>query len=199
MSTNQSSLAQDLTPESDERTAQLDENRLVPISTETLLLEQGRGSDVETKWEEPKPQPTHQPEESNAIDLPLRNLVVFPPVLQPPRSRFRVLQKWEGYVVDIYEETFLARLVPIEGEGSEQEAEIFIEEVGEDDRALIVPGAVFYWSIGYLDRPSGRQSTSLIRFQRMPAWTASEIKAAEKNLSQLKQLFQKNVKDKDAE
>jgi hypothetical protein len=110
-----------------------------------------------------------------------------------------VLQKWEGYVIDIFEETFLARLVPIEGEGSEQEAEIFIEEVGEEDRAMIVPGAVFYWSIGYLDRPSGRQSTSLIRFQRMPAWTTSEIKAAQKNLSQLKQLFQNNVKDEDAD
>ncbi len=113
----------------------------------------------------------------------------------PPPSftdSFKAIQKWEGYVIEVYEETFLARLIPILGEGADQEAEIYIEEVEPVDQVLIEPGAVFYWSIGYLDKPSGRHRDSYIRFRRLPAWTRRELKAAREKAKMLQELL--NVK-----
>lgn len=89
---------------------------------------------------------------------------LFPPRLRPAQEYFNAVQKWEGYVIEVGQDTFRARLVPIIGEGPDQEAEIYLREMKEEDHTLIKPGAVFYWSIGYLDRPSGRLRASVIRF-----------------------------------
>jgi len=105
------------------------------------------------------------------------------------REQFRVLQKWEGYVIKVRRDTFLAKLVPIVGGGPDQEAEIYLEEVKKQDRALIEPGAVFYWSIGYLDKPSGRHRTSLIRFRRLPRWTRHELEIADAEATRLRDIF----------
>lgn len=113
---------------------------------------------------------------------------VVPPTLRLSREYFKTLQKWEGYVLEVGEETFHARLVPIIGEGGDQEAEIYLEEVDEEDRPLIEPGAVFYWSIGYLHRP-GRIRAAVIRFRRLPKWSRFELEAAEAETIQLKSLF----------
>jgi len=121
----------------------------------------------------------------SAIPPKLTASSAFPSV----SDTFRALQKWEGYVIDVYEDTFLARLIPIRGEGSDQNAEIYIEEVEPADRALIEPGAVFYWSIGYLDRPSGRHRDSFIRFRRLPAWSQSELEAVRREAKRLKELL----------
>ncbi len=84
---------------------------------------------------------------SDTVDIDLSPYLpssVFVPQL---RESFQALQKWEGYVLDVLEETFLARLTRIRGEGHDQEAEIYLQEVDQSDRHLITPGAVFYWSI----------------------------------------------------
>ena len=69
-------------------------------------------------------------------------------------DRFRVLQKWQGRVIEVGDKSFLAHLVTFCGEGPDQEAEIFFE-VAKYDHGLIEPGAMFYWSIGDLIRPTG--------------------------------------------
>lgn len=119
------------------------------------------------------------------------------PYLIPPppylaREYFTALQKWEGYVTEVGPDTFHARLIPILGEGSDLDAEMWIEEIAEEDRALIQPGAIFYWSIGYLDRPSGRQRTSIIRFQRLPTWNKRELETARTEVAKLKELLDVN-------
>jgi len=108
------------------------------------------------------------------------------------REYFIALQKWEGYVTEVGQDTFHARLIPLLGEGSDLEAEIWIEEIDGEDRTLLQPGAIFYWSIGYLDRPSGRQRTSIIRFQRLPVWTKRELEAARAEAAKLKELLDVN-------
>lgn len=95
----------------------------------------------------------------------------------------------EGYVIDVNEEVFQARLVPIIGQVDEQEAEIYISEVTEEDRSMVKPEAVFYWSIGYLEKLSGRSRKSIIRFRRLPKWTTREIHTAEKRVNDLKDLL----------
>lgn len=110
-----------------------------------------------------------------------------------PRKRINqfdnALQKWEGYVIELRQDTFLARLTPIKGEGPDQEAEIYLSEVEEGDHVLIRPGAVFYWSIGYLDRPSGRIRASRIRFRRLPAWSRRDLETAKAEAENLRELL----------
>lgn len=115
--------------------------------------------------------------------------VVIPPELHAPAERFIVLQKWQGYVTGRAETTFRARLEPLTGEGPEQVAEIYVNEVDEQDQTLIEPGAVFYWTVGYHDKPSGRERTSIIRFRRLPTWSAHEIDAAARDAEQLRRLL----------
>jgi hypothetical protein len=105
-------------------------------------------------------------------------------------ARFIALQKWEGYVREVGERTFIARLVPLSGEAPEQEAEIYLEQVDEGDHALIAPGAVFYWSIGYSYRPSGKSTVSSIRFRRLPIWTKREQERAHYWARRFESLFE---------
>jgi hypothetical protein len=115
-------------------------------------------------------------------------MLILPP---SPNAQeyFNVQQKWEGYVIDVGTETFLAKLIPIIGEGPQVKAEIYLEEVDEEDLGLVKPGAVFYWSIGYLQKPSGTYKASLIRFRRLPHFTNSEIESARAEAHKLLDLF----------
>lgn len=45
------------------------------------------------------------------------------------QSKFTALQKWEGFVLEVGEETFTARLVDLKNKGIEEEAEIYLAEV----------------------------------------------------------------------
>ncbi len=53
-------------------------------------------------------------------------------------------------------------------------------EIFDDDRPLIKPGATFFWTIGYETRRSGRKVSSVIRFRRLPRWSAFELARAQK-------------------
>lgn len=124
--------------------------------------------------------------EDSASRTPSREAeYVVPPRSLPDRTFSVVLQKWEGFVLEIGKETFTARLAPLVGDGGDQIAEIYRDEIDDQDQQLLEPGAVFYWSIGYLDKPSGRQRFSLIRLRRLPIWSATELRAAEKKAAEL--------------
>ncbi len=127
-----------------------------------------------------------------SISIPKEKYILPPKITLESREFFRVLQKWEGNVLEVHDDTFEARLVPIIGEGPDQEAEIFLEEVAKDDLELVQKGAIFYWSIGYLDRSSGRIRASILKFQRLPRWSKQSLKNAEQSLDDLKQIFISN-------
>ena len=93
---------------------------------------------------------------------------------------FISLQKWEGVVLEIKDETFKAELNDLKKIGIKEEAEIYIEEISPDDKDLLKVGNSFYWHIGFYDKASGeRTRTSFIRFVRLPKWNKLEIKLAE--------------------
>jgi hypothetical protein len=101
-------------------------------------------------------------------------------------NRMISLQKWHGYVLSVLDNSIWVRLIDLTNNGPDEETEISLEEITEEDWDLIKPGAIFYWSIGYLDLYSGqRLRTSVIRFQRMPAWRDEEIRAAHKEAEEL--------------
>jgi hypothetical protein len=112
--------------------------------------------------------------DSNAFGIRSERLPFVPPPSRPMQEYFKVNQKWEGYVTWVGHDSFGARLVPIIGEGPEQEADIYLEEVDEEDRHLVEPGAIFYWSIGYYQANHGRMGASIIRYRRLPRLTQAE-------------------------
>lgn len=126
---------------------------------------------------------------SEAVNIRLNHFLESAPRLPQAKEFFLPLQQWEGYVTQVGKDTFWASLSTIFGEGDDQEAEIYLEEVDLDDRALIKTGAVFYWTIGYLDRPSGRQRSSILRFRRLPVWTKHDFAKARSTAQAFKQLL----------
>jgi hypothetical protein len=127
---------------------------------------------------------------SHAFHISAGQLFSLPPLQDVTREYFQAIQKWEGQVTSIGEDSFRAQIRPIVGEGTaDQVAEIYINDVAESDRLLIEPGAIFYWSIGYLDRPSGRLRASILRFRRLPTWTKQEIERAEVKARELRELL----------
>ena len=91
---------------------------------------------------------------------------------------FLILQEWEGYVVSISKETFTARLVDVTRTRSleEEEADLPLDDLDDDARRKISPGAIFRWVIGYHRSPSGtKDRTSRIVFRDLPYWSKKEI------------------------
>jgi len=120
--------------------------------------------------------------------------------IQAPTSTSKIISFWEGYVNAVYQDQgyFSATLIDLKqadfNSESEREpdhqAEFDIAEVSEFDRDLIVPGAVFYWSITYITSVSRQINTnSDIRFRRLPLWTKFELDAAHASSESLAKLF----------
>lgn len=121
----------------------------------------------------------------------------FPPTFTPSVSSapsrsdsFIATVKWKGTVAERNGTTFSADLEPILRDGSPKFAEIHLEDIPSEDQELVRPGATFYWSIGYLEKPYGtRIKASIIRFRRPPEWTQRELKKAKKEARRFKQLL----------
>ncbi len=108
------------------------------------------------------------------------------PIRVARQDTFVALQMWEGVVETVGKETFAAKLVARSGNSPDHHAEIYVEDLSESDRRLLAPGAVFYWSIGYLDTLTGqRKKESIIRFRALPRWTASDIERGKLRASEL--------------
>jgi hypothetical protein len=89
-------------------------------------------------------------------------------------------------VVEVSSGSFTARLTDETREGPEEEAEFEWADVSAEDRKLVEPGAIFYWTIGFYSMADGQVlRSSLLRFRRLPAWTNSELKRAQLNAATL--------------
>lgn len=104
----------------------------------------------------------------------------LPEFASRPRSRHRpfvAAQEWEGHVVDVSDQTFTARLMDVTAgvELDREEADFLISDLDESDHDLLVPGAVFRWSIGYLRNGTTKIRGSQIVFRRLPKWQAIDV------------------------
>lgn len=126
--------------------------------------------------------------------LTVQELPRLPSVLKvgelPKQDAYVLLQKWEGVVKKIENESFLAELKDLTDEGPEEEAEFPIDDIPNSDKELVAPGAVFYWCIGYLDTLNGqRVRASEIRFRRLPTWTDREVERAKSEAEQIRDVI----------
>ncbi len=133
----------------------------------------------------------------------LTSPMVFPgdPVERPKpsvaKSRFRLLQQWEGCVLEVHEESFTSIVHDqTDPNNSPEEVELSIEDVPPNDRRWLVTGAIFYWSIGYNDLANGqRLRSSIINFRRMPAWRERDIEKMKNKASRLSSFLKSNHND----
>lgn len=92
---------------------------------------------------------------------------------------FQSLQKWEGYVIEVFNDHFSARICDLTNNNDDEYVELTLNELLKEDLDLLIPGAVFYWNIGYRDDKYGtRHRDSIIRFRRLPAFGNKEIEDA---------------------
>lgn len=106
---------------------------------------------------------------------PQRDPMLVAPAPPPIREQFVARQQWEGYVESISADEFFARLVGVIGDRDEVSSAIPMEDVHPEDTDLVQVGAVFYWTIGYYEGPSGRRRSSDVRFRRMPRWSKRDV------------------------
>lgn len=112
-----------------------------------------------------------------------KRFLLTPPAAQPPVIReFPPEQAFEGTVVAINpeEDTFTARLTDLSGISPDEEGEFSINELN-GDQSLVMPGALFTWTIGLQTRGPKRQRirVSDIRFRRLPPVSHQLIAKAE--------------------
>ena len=111
-------------------------------------------------------------------------IIGLPPVPARPalRASFHALQEWEGYVADVGETEFVARLVDLTARGSHEEEEAVIPraELSDGDNARMRVGSIFRWVIGYERSPAGtKKRVSQIVFRDLPALTKSDLRDGE--------------------
>src|SRR5262245_25624797 len=98
-------------------------------------------------------------------------------VTRSTERRFQILQQWEGIVQSVGKQFFRAQVSDVTEPSNPLEVvSLPLDDVLEDDRPLIAPGAVFYWIIGYDASIAGTRSrASSIRFQRWARWSSREL------------------------
>jgi hypothetical protein len=114
----------------------------------------------------------------------------FPPPHRPTVLSLQPLQEWEGYVAEVGEEIFTARLLDVTAGGKYEEeiADFPIADLSDTDLELLKPGAVFRWVIGYQRQIGGtKRRVSQITFRRMPAWTKKDLLDATRKASSIAQ------------
>lgn len=115
---------------------------------------------------------------TNATDAPL---VSLPPSATtiPAQATLHPLQEWEGHVVEIQEDEFVARLIDLTAGNAyeSQEAAIPLAEISERDTSRMAIGSIFRWVIGYRTSPGGtRTRVSQIVFRDLPRATANDLR-----------------------
>ena len=104
------------------------------------------------------------------------------PAEQPPTTTLHALQEWEGYVVEIGEKEFTARLIDITAGASyaQEEAVIPLMEISDRDVERMEIGSIFRWVIGYERHVSGtKKRVSQIVLRDLPAFTEADLRAGE--------------------
>ena len=104
------------------------------------------------------------------------------PPVKAQVDRLHVLQEWEGCVVSIEDDAFVAQLVDLTAGRTyaSEEAIIPLDQVSEHDAANMEIGSIFRWVIGYERSVAGtKKRVSQIVFRDLPAITSSDLQEGE--------------------
>jgi hypothetical protein len=103
------------------------------------------------------------------------------------------IEVWEGEVrsIDERKNVMQVRLTPKLSKAEQHTGEIDLEWVAEQDRDLLKPGAVFYWTLYKETRRGTVINAQSLRFRRLPNWSRRQIQRVRE---ESKDLF-KNARD----
>lgn len=106
-------------------------------------------------------------------------------VLRHVQADTTPLEVWEGTVISVDREAELMHVVldAKVGGSVRHTAEIALDEVSEQDRDLIVDGAVFYLTLYKLTVPSVENRQEL-RFRRRPSWSEAQVRQIDQDASE---------------
>jgi hypothetical protein len=93
---------------------------------------------------------------------------------------------WTGYVIDIKEDSFTAKLMD-SNNATYEIADFDKKDISESDLSLFSIGSTFYWSIGYANHDGQVTKQSLIRFKRSTDISMDEFDSIIDNAKKLKE------------
>ena len=97
-------------------------------------------------------------------------------------STLHARQEWEGYVLELHDKEFEARLIDVTADASHEgeEATIPLEELSDHDVKRIRIGSIFRWVIGYERSPAGiKKRVSHIVLRDLPGITVDDRRDSE--------------------
>ena len=112
--------------------------------------------------------------------------------IRPEPDGLHVVQEWEGYVIEIVEDEFVARLVDLTAGSSheEEEATIPLTAISDGDAAALLVGRIFRWVIGYEHSSSGnKKCVSRIVLRDLPRLTDRDLRQGRKWARETMQAF----------
>ena len=112
---------------------------------------------------------------SRVLDFPQ------PQVRRSPPVTLHALQEWEGYVTEIHDTEFTAKLTDLTAKATYagEEAIIPIDEISEADADKMQVGSIFRWVIGYERTAGTKKRVSHIVFRDLPAITKTDLRDGE--------------------
>ncbi|MDE2741112.1 MAG: hypothetical protein OXI58_05960 [Gemmatimonadota bacterium] len=152
----------------------------------TSALEQGTGSPTtsihdhdQDMEEETLPAFADHEQDSDVLSWVLN--FPKPPARPSPPVTLHALQEWEGYVTEINDAEFTARLTDLTAKATYagEEANIPLDEILEDDAAKLQVGSIFRWVIGYERTAGAKKRVSYIVFRDLPAITKTDLRDGE--------------------
>ena len=108
-------------------------------------------------------------------------------------ATFHALQEWEGHVLEISGNEFVAALVDLTAGSSheEEEAIIPLTEISDHDAATLRAGAIFRWVIGYERSRSGtKKRVSQIVFRDLPRITDRDLQQGKEWARETRRAFE---------
>lgn len=87
-------------------------------------------------------------------------------------------EEWKGVVLDVGDAEFRARLTLAGSSVPDHEARLPLAVVSDHDRARVVEGATFLWTISLQETAGERSTMSRIRFDEQPAISQEEVDEA---------------------
>jgi len=107
---------------------------------------------------------------------------VFLPV--SGNERYRMLAKYDGFILSRDNESFVARLYENGSDYPIMEAEFGIEDISQSERELAIPGAPLVWTMSYRHEGSTVFRDSRIYLRRME-WNSADVAAARETVAPL--------------
>ena len=168
----------------DERGAQ---QYLVRIADQAVgqAMENKSGLATTNVWDHGVCRSTMSTDCRNEQDIGFLSQIVT--MAKPPLSRssgvtFHALQEWEGYVTEISDTEFIARLTDLTSgaKNASEEASIPLDEISDNDADKMQVGSIFRWVIGYERRGRAKKRVSQVVFRDLPMITKSDMQDGRK-------------------